>query len=45
MLRHRLVTVLTLNDGILFRTKQFSPDYRYTSRSVAGHHSCQQGFG
>jgi cyclase len=30
MLRHRLVTVLTLNDGVLYRTKQFHPDYRYT---------------
>jgi len=30
MLRNRLVTVLTLNDGVLFRTKQFHPDYRYT---------------
>ena len=30
MLRNRLVTVLTLNDGVLFRTKEFTPDYRYT---------------
>ena len=30
MLRKRLVTVLTFNDGVLFRTKQFVPDYRYT---------------
>jgi len=34
MLRHRLVTVLTLNDGVLFRTKQFHPDYRYTVNFV-----------
>ena len=34
MLRHRLITVLTLNDGILFRTKQFDPDYRYTMNFV-----------
>lgn len=30
MLKKRLVTVLTFNDGVLFRTKQFEPDYRYT---------------
>ena len=30
MLRKRLVTVLTFNDGVLFRTKVFNPDYRYT---------------
>ena len=34
MVRNRLVTVLTLNDGVLFRTKQFVPDYRYTSNFV-----------
>jgi|SRR6266850_1030069 len=34
MLRHRLITVLTLNDGVLFRTKRFQPDYRYTSNFV-----------
>jgi cyclase len=34
MLRQRLVTVLTLNDGVLFRTKQFDPDYRYTMSFV-----------
>lgn len=34
MLRNRLVTVLTLNDGVLFRTKQFTPDYRYTINFV-----------
>ena len=34
MLRNRLVTVLTLNDGVLFRTKQFVPDYRYTLNFV-----------
>ena len=31
MLRKRLITVLTFNDGVLFRTKQFIPDYRYTA--------------
>ncbi|MBL4615614.1 MAG: imidazole glycerol phosphate synthase subunit HisF [Magnetovibrio sp.] len=30
MLRKRLITVLTFNDGVLFRTKLFEPDYRYT---------------
>lgn len=34
MLRHRLITVLTLNDGVLFRTKEFRPDYRYTMNFV-----------
>jgi cyclase len=34
VLRKRLVTVLTLNDGILFRTKRFEPDYRYTMNFV-----------
>jgi cyclase len=34
MLRHRVVTVLTLNDGVLFRTKLFRPDYRYTLNFV-----------
>ena len=34
MLRKRLVTVLTFNDGVLFRTKQFVPDYRYTLNFV-----------
>lgn len=34
MLRNRLVTVLTLNDGVLFRTKEFVPDYRYTLNFV-----------
>lgn len=34
MLRKRLVTVLTFNDGVLFRTKLFEPDYRYTLNFV-----------
>lgn len=34
MLRRRLITVLTLNDGVLFRTKEFRPDYRYTMNFV-----------
>lgn len=34
MLRKRLITVLTFNDGVLFRTKDFEPDYRYTLNFV-----------
>ena len=34
MLRNRLITVLTFNDGTLFRTKLFEPDYRYTHNFV-----------
>jgi len=34
MLRKRLVTVLTFNEGTLFRTKLFEPDYRYTHNFV-----------
>ncbi len=34
MLRNRLVTVLTFNEGTLFRTKLFEPDYRYTHNFV-----------
>ena len=34
MLRKRLITVLTFNDGVLFRTKEFTPDYRYTLNFV-----------
>lgn len=34
MLRHRVITVLTFVDGVLFRTKQFTPDYRYTLNFV-----------
>ncbi len=30
MVRKRLITVLTFNNGVLFRTKEFVPDYRYT---------------
>ena len=30
----RLIAVLTFNEGILFRTKRFSPDYRYTLNFV-----------
>jgi imidazole glycerol-phosphate synthase subunit HisF len=34
MLRKRLITVLTFNNGTLFRTKLFDPDYRYTHNFV-----------
>ena len=34
MLRKRLIVVLTLNDGVLFRTRNFIPDYRYTINFV-----------
>jgi len=34
MLRKRVVTVLTFSDGVLFRTKLFQPDYRYTLNFV-----------
>ena len=34
MLKKRLITVLTFNDGVLFRTKNFTPDYRYTLNYV-----------
>jgi cyclase len=34
MLRKRLITVLTFNNGTLFRTKIFDPDYRYTHNFV-----------
>jgi cyclase len=34
MLRKRLITVLTFNQGVLFRTKLFTPDYRYTLNFV-----------
>lgn len=34
MLKKRLITVLTFNDGVLFRTKVFNPDYRYTLNFV-----------
>ena len=34
MLRKRVISVLTFNDGVLFRTKLFRPDYRYTLNFV-----------
>ncbi|MFC1883619.1 imidazole glycerol phosphate synthase subunit HisF [Thermodesulfobacteriota bacterium] len=34
MVRRRLITVLTVNNGVLFRTRNFNPDYRYTLNFV-----------
>ena len=34
MVRKRLITVLTVNNGVLFRTRNFIPDYRYTINFV-----------
>src|SRR4030042_5700944 len=34
MLKRRLITVLTFNNGVLYRTKDFNPDYRYTLNFV-----------
>jgi len=34
LLRKRLISVLTFNEGVLFRTKLFVPDYRYTLNFV-----------
>ncbi len=34
MLGTRLVTVMTFSDGVLFRTRAFTPDYRYTLNFV-----------
>lgn len=34
MLRKRLISVLTFNEGVLFRTRNMVPDYRYTLNFV-----------
>ena len=34
MVRNRLITILTINNGVLFRTRNFIPDYRYTLNFV-----------
>lgn len=36
MLRNRLISILTFNDGVLFRSRNFNPDYRYTLNFVDG---------
>lgn len=35
MLAKRIIILLTYKDGVLFRTKQFNPDYRYTDNFVS----------
>ena len=35
MLKFRVIVSLMLNDGVLFRTKKFVPDYRYTLNFVS----------
>ena len=34
MLKKRLIIVLTFYNGILYRTKKFNPDYRYTKNFI-----------
>ena len=34
MVRKRVITFLTFYNGVLFRTKKFKPDYRYTVNFV-----------
>tara|TARA_B100001287_G_C22624784_1_gene501933 strand:+ start:474 stop:1208 length:735 start_codon:yes stop_codon:yes gene_type:complete len=34
MIKKRIIIVLTFLDGVLFRTKKFKPDYRYTKNFV-----------
>ena len=34
MIKKRIILVLTFLDGVLFRTKNFKPDYRYTKNFV-----------
>jgi len=34
MLKKRLIISLTFNEGVLFRTKKFVPDYRYTKNFI-----------
>ena len=34
MLKKRLIISLTFKDGVLFRTKNFCPDYRYTKNFI-----------
>ena len=35
MLAKRIIILLTYRDGVLFRTKNFKPDYRYTDNFVS----------
>ena len=34
MLKKRIIISLTFMDGILYRTKNFIPDYRYTKEFI-----------
>ena len=34
MIKKRIIIVLTFLDGVLFRTKKFKPDYRYTKNFI-----------
>ena len=34
MLKKRIIITLTFLDGVLFRTKYFKPDYRYTKNFI-----------
>ena len=34
MVAKRILTTLMLNNGVLFRSKKFRPDYRYTLNFV-----------
>ena len=34
MIKKRIIIALTFLDGILFRTKKFIPDYRYTKNFI-----------
>lgn len=34
MLKVRVISLLTFNNGILYRTKRFRPDYRYTNTQI-----------
>ena len=34
MLKKRLIAALTFNNGVLFRTRNFHPDYRYTANFI-----------
>ena len=34
MITKRIITVLTILEGVLYRTKLFSPDYRYSANFV-----------
>ena len=34
MLAKRIIIVLTFSEGVLYRTKNFNPDYRYTDNFI-----------